>query len=106
MYQAKQIGDRLRALRCAGRYSRKDIAARIGLTAKYYADIERGTCGMSVDTLLALANVYGVSLDYLVRGKENALSDEQVEWAVHCLCGLGEERREIAYDMLKVLEKR
>lgn len=33
-------------------WSRELVAERLGVVNKYYADIERGTCGMSVETLL------------------------------------------------------
>ena len=43
-------------------------------------DIERGTCGMSVETLINLSRLYGVSLDTLIYGekeKKSAASQEE-----------------------------
>ena len=34
-------------------------------------DIERGYCGMSVETMTNIANCLGISLDYLVLGEED-----------------------------------
>ena len=56
------------------------VAERLGVVNKYYADIERGTCGMSVETLINLSRLYGVSLDTLIYGekeKKSAVSQEE-----------------------------
>ena len=56
------------------------MAERLGVVNKYYADIERGTCGMSVETLINLSRLYGVSLDTLIYGekeKKSAVSQEE-----------------------------
>ena len=51
-----------------------EIAERLGVVNKYYADIERGTCGMSVETLINLSRLYGVSLDTLIYGEKEKQS--------------------------------
>ena len=50
------------------------MAERLGVVNKYYADIERGTCGMSVETLINLSRLYGVSLDTLIYGEKEKQS--------------------------------
>ncbi len=50
------------------------VAERLGVVNKYYADIERGTCGMSVETLINLSRLYGVSLDTLIYGEKEKKS--------------------------------
>ena len=35
--------------------TQEEMAERIGRVPKYYADIERGSCGMSVETLMAVS---------------------------------------------------
>lgn len=69
-YDRTAVGKRLRERRKLLGWSRDFTAEQIGLVTKYYADIERGTCGMSVETLLALSRIYGFSLDELIYGKE------------------------------------
>ena len=69
-YDRTAAGERLQKCRAQFRWSRKDVAQRCGLTEKYYSDIERGYCGMSVETLISLSEVYGLTLDYLIRGEE------------------------------------
>lgn len=45
------------------------MAEKIDRAAKYYTDIERGSCGMSVETLMALSEALDMSLDYIIYGK-------------------------------------
>lgn len=105
-YRAKDVGGRLRMLRKHYGYSREKIAKSIGRSPKYYADIERGTCGMSLETLIALADFYHVSLDYLVEGaafEEKESMDEETKWAVKRLCGLNGPRRKIVVEMVSLM---
>ena len=48
----------------------KEAAEKLGRVPTYYADIERGNCGMSVETMIAISRLYHMSLDYLILGKE------------------------------------
>ena len=64
------VGGRLKAWRTHFNWTRKEVAERCGLTEKYYSDIERGSCGMSVETLISLSELYGFSMDYLIRGEK------------------------------------
>lgn len=72
-YDRKAVGRRLQNQRKRFEWDRKFVADRIGVVEKYYGDIERGTCGMSIETLLALAELYGVSIDFLIYGSTEKL---------------------------------
>ena len=79
-YDRIAAGERLRCRRLELGWSRELVAERLGVVNKYYADIERGTCGMSVETLINLSRLYGVSLDTLIYGekeKKSAVSQEE-----------------------------
>lgn len=108
MYQPEQVGKRLRKMRMEHGDSRKKIAESIGRTLHYYGDIERGTCGMSVDTLIRLADYYHVSLDYLIYGDMDEMPDakrRQVEYAAVKLGSMGEKKVEAAIEILRLLEE-
>ena len=79
-YDRVAAGERLRCRRLELGWSRELVAERLGVVNKYYADIERGTCGMSVETLINLSRLYGLSLDTLIYGekeKKSAVSQEE-----------------------------
>lgn len=67
-YDRKAVGQRLRDLRKRFGWNRKYVASQIGVVEKFYADIERGNCGMSVETLIALAELYEITMDALIYG--------------------------------------
>jgi transcriptional regulator with XRE-family HTH domain len=105
-YRAKDVGTRLRKLRQENRYSRKEIAERIGRSPKYYADIERGICGMSLETLIGLADIYHISLDYLVEGiqpEEKDSVDEEMRWAMMRLGRMEQRRRKVVIEMVNLM---
>ena len=73
-YDRIAAGERLRSRRDELGCSTELEAERLGVVNKYYADIERGTCGMSVETLINLSRLYGVSLDTLIYGEKEKQS--------------------------------
>ena len=83
-----------------------EMAEKIGRAPKYYADIERGSCGMSIETLIALASSMNMSLDYLIYGKgsnDTKLKHQQETNAVlDMLDHLPENKRNDALKLLKL----
>ena len=74
------IADRLAELRRAHGYSQESLAAELGLTRQAVSRWERGESLPDTENLIALANLYGVTLDELVRPQiaeqDEAASDE------------------------------
>ena len=84
-----------------------EMAEKIDRAAKYYADIERGSCGMSVETLMALSETLDMSLDYIIYGKnteENGYPGETAEVsAILTMLNNSEQReRDYALRLLKL----
>ena len=73
------------------------------LLEKYYADIERGYCGMSLDTMVDIARCLGITLDYIIFGKEDKrkLSKESAGILLY-LEKCTESKRKKAMELLKV----
>ena len=69
-YDRKAAGIRIREKRRQLGITMKEAAEKLGRVPTYYADIERGNCGMSVETMIAISRLYHMSLDYLILGKE------------------------------------
>ena len=68
---AVKLGERIRKLRTERGWSQRDLARRASIASKsvisYY---ELGERFPTYETLLRLADVFGVSTDYLLRGKD------------------------------------
>lgn len=78
-YNRKLVGERIRKKRKQIGLTQQELAKQIHRAYKYYQDIERGTCGMSIETMLALANTLHISLDYLIYGDEIELLEKEME---------------------------
>ena len=69
MFSQKACGERMRRLRAEKKLSQKDVARKLNISVDMYRSFEIGRRTMGIDTLTAAADFFGVSLDYLVRGK-------------------------------------
>lgn len=74
-YDTIKSGQRLQKLRTERGLTQETAASYIGMSIAGYKKIEHGSNGARVDTLLMLAKLYGVSLDYIVYGREEWLFD-------------------------------
>ena len=67
-YDRLAAGERLRNKRTKLGFTQDEVAEKIDRATKYYADIERGNCGMSVETMMALSETLDMPLDYIING--------------------------------------
>ena len=100
-YDRLAVGDRIRKKRVQLGFSQDEDRA-----PKYCSDIERGTCGMSTETMLAISECLDMSLDYMMFGEqtdEEARRQENDELAViHILSGCSKQQRDYAIRLLKL----
>lgn len=76
-YNRLAAGERLRLKRTLLGMTQEEMAERIDRVPKYYADIERGSCGMSVETLMALSHTLNMPMDYIILGREYGENPER-----------------------------
>ena len=62
--------ENIRSLRIDNGYTQKQIAAYLGISQNTYSQYEIGVLNYPVDVLIKLAELYGVSMDYLL-GRTN-----------------------------------
>lgn len=75
-----EIADRLVALRREHGYSQEELAARLGVSRQAVSKWERAESSPDTDNLIALARLYGVSLDeMLLQGARPGESEEARE---------------------------
>lgn len=63
----KAIGSRIRELR--GNILQEELSADLGISQGQLSKIERGKMSPSMEVLLGLAEKFGKSIDWIVRGK-------------------------------------
>ena len=62
--------ENIRNLRIDNGYTQKEVAQQLGISQNTYSQYEVGVLNYPVDTLMILADFYGVSVDYLL-GRTN-----------------------------------
>jgi transcriptional regulator with XRE-family HTH domain len=73
---AESIGTAARSARTSLKLTQEDAAERIGVSAEFYARIERGNALPSVPTLARISTSLGVSADSLL-GRSSSDGEEQ-----------------------------
>jgi len=69
------LGERIRNRRQALKITQKELAQALGLTPQHISAIEQDKRTPSLSFLTKAAEELGVSIDYLVSGKEGAITD-------------------------------
>lgn len=100
VYDRVAVGERLRNRRETLGWTRSRVAEQIGIVDKYYADIERGTCGMSIETLIGLSRLYGMNMDDLIYGQEKERDSLKEEALLRGMEGLSEQAQTYCVRML------
>lgn len=67
-YDRYTVGIRIQDRRISLGLSQEALAERMDRATKYCSDIERGVCGMSVETMLSFSEELNMSLDYMMYG--------------------------------------
>jgi transcriptional regulator with XRE-family HTH domain len=62
----KKVGQRIKDLRNASSQTQADVAEAIGIARSTYAELENGTGGVSIESILAIADYFKVPLDWLL----------------------------------------
>lgn len=106
-YDRLAVGDRLRLKRTLLGLTQDQMAEKIDRATKYYADIERGSCGMSIETLLSLSSTLDMSLDYIIMGTiDNENGTQKHTDETSAIIGLIETypqaKRQYALELLKL----
>ena len=91
------FSQRIRQLRRDKHMTQVQVAQRIGVTASMVSSYETDIRLPSYDVLLRIADVFGVSVDYLLGRQEKRLLD---------ISDLSEEEAAVVCDMVNVLKKR
>lgn len=92
----------LKSLRLSHEFTQQEIADRLGISRGAYANLENGKREPDIATLIFIADLYGVTLDYLVgHEKEPTVKDDGLSEIEHLFLSLPPERRE---EVLRFME--
>ncbi|AEH47105.1 helix-turn-helix domain-containing protein [Parageobacillus thermoglucosidasius] len=105
------LGERLKLCREKKGLSQKEVAEKIGIKNNTLSNYESGERRPDYETLCKLADLYEVSLDYLIKGQEHKEEKENKNLFFFDIEGLTEEeieeiKRHIEYVKWKAKQER
>jgi len=71
MFSRELFGERIKMLRMERNIKQSDLGEAVGLTYTAVSDIERGRRTTTLEKLVALADYFDVSVDYLIGRTDN-----------------------------------
>ena len=63
------MGRRIKQRRKEFEMTQEEPAERLGISVRHMSEAERGLSGLSIENLIRLSELFGVSLDYYIRGE-------------------------------------
>ena len=69
-YDMKKSGERIPQLRIQHGYTQEEFAKALNIDRSNLSRIESGRRGCSLDLLVQLSSIFGVTLDYIVFGRD------------------------------------
>ena len=96
-YDIAESGKRIKAERRRRGFTQEMLAEKLNIPVNGLAKIENGKNGASVDTLVAISALFGISMDYLTHGAGLSI-EERVSVL---LKGKNEKQTDLALKILK-----
>lgn len=79
IFDFKTIGNKLLIIRKKAGMTQSEVAEAAGLSDRTYADIERGTVNMRIETILRICKALQITPDYILTEENYTLSERQAE---------------------------
>lgn len=79
VFDLHEIGNKLHSLRKRMGMTQAEVAEAAGLSDRTYADIERGTVNMRIETILRICSTLHVTPDEIFVGKDISSTTKQEE---------------------------
>jgi len=73
------VGERIKARRLELGWTQEELCQKAGISTGFLSDLENKKRSVSAETLLDIARVLGLSLDYLMKGEGSTSENEQVQ---------------------------
>lgn len=101
VFDFRTIGNKLLAIRKKAGLTQSEVADAANLSDRTYADIERGTVNMRIETILKICEALNITPDVILTEDNPSLSAKQAE-LIEQLSKCTVRQRETALDLLSV----
>lgn len=98
----KELGQRIKIRRKKMLLTQEELAEQLGISVKHFSEVERGLTGLSIENLIQLSGLLGLSLDYMLKGEE-----QQTNWdtVIAALRRLPKEKEPLVLELLQLCLK-
>ena len=79
LLDTRQIGNKVLAIRKKAGMTQAEVAEAAGLSSRTYADIERGTVNMRVETILRICGALHITPDEILTSSHTEMTPQQEE---------------------------
>lgn len=97
-----ELGERIREIRKVKGLTREQLATRAELSVKFIYEVENGKKGLSVDSLMKIANALSCSCDYILLGE--TIKEERYDKIVDMLADFDDKGVEYVAKMLAMMK--
>lgn len=104
LFDFHMIGNKLFSIRKRQGLTQAEVAEAAGLSDRTYAEIERGTVNMRIETILRICNVLHITPDEVLTA-ENTRMREQEEELLARLKACNPKEKETALQLLSIYLK-
>lgn len=101
-YDKKAVGSEIRRRRLALGLTQEQAAERIDRALRFYARIELGDVGMSVETLLEICAMLKTTPDALLCSATAGNEQSELSWLNETLSNCPAEQQKTAIDLVRV----
>lgn len=99
-----EMGKRMKEQRKSLHFTQEYMAEKLDISIKHYGEVERGIAGLSLENLIEVSEILGVSLDYLVKGtneNDDCMPSRIKEIYLNC----PPDKRQYILELLEVASK-
>ena len=100
VYDKAAVGSRIRQKRLAMHMTQEKVAEKTEKSIRRITEIERGTVGMSIETLLCICEVLKTTPNDLLLSEAKP-SDSELDWLIEALSNASDHVRSSAIDILR-----
>lgn len=93
------MGIRIKNQRKSLKLTQEEIAEQLDISVKHFSEVERGLTGLSVENLIKLSNILGLSIDYIVKGE---IDKDKWEYSLSTLQQVPSEKEELVRNLIEI----
>ena len=101
----KIIGRRVKEFRLQGRLSQADLAERVDMSVAYISQIETGKKQASLESLVRIAEVLGVTVNHLLNGNQANDHTEYLAEMAQLFEGCTGFEKQVIYEVASATKK-